>query len=49
MYFSSIMPNVFPILINWTSQFLILGLLGDIFIFFFQILRETYVSKHWKT
>ena len=27
------MPNVFPILINWTSPFPILGLLGGVFLF----------------
>ena len=28
------MPNVFPILINWTSPFPILGVLGGIFYFY---------------
>ena len=40
------MPNVFPILINWTGPFPILGLLGDIF---FQILKDTSESKQWRT
>ena len=37
------MPNVFPLIINWTSPFPILGLLVGIF---HQILKETSVSKH---
>ena len=34
------MPNFFPILINWTSPFLILGLLGGIFYFNSNIKRN---------
>ena len=37
----------FPIIINWTSPLPILGLLGDIFPFY--SLKETSVSKQWKT
>ena len=33
-YFNPFMPNVFSILINWTSPFPILGLLGGIFHFY---------------
>ena len=36
----------FPILINWTSPFPILGLLGGIF-HFIQNLKETSVFKQW--
>ena len=38
----------FPILINWTSPFPILGLFGGIFSFFIQILKETYASIQWR-
>ena len=38
----------FPILVNWMSAFPILGLLGGIFVFI-QILKETSVSKQWRT
>ena len=38
----------FPILINWMSPFLILGLFGGIFSFFIQILKETYASIQWR-
>ena len=38
----------FPILISWTSPFPILGLLSGMFIFI-QILKETSVSKQWRT
>ena len=41
--FNPYIPNHFPVLINWTSPFLILGLLGGIFHFYF--LKETSVSK----
>ena len=35
----------FPIIINWTSPFPILGLLSVFFFIFIQILKETSVSK----
>ena len=38
----------FPILINWTSPFPILGLFGGIFSFIIQILKETYASIQWR-
>ena len=38
----------FPILIKWMCPFPILGLLGGIF-HFFSNLKETSVSKHWRT
>ena len=38
----------FRTLINWTVPFPILGLLGGIFSFFIQILKET-VCKQWRT
>ena len=39
----------FPILINWTSPFPVLGLLGGIFLNFIQIFKDTSVSKQWRT
>ena len=38
----------FPFLINLTSPFQILGLLGGIF-HFIQILKEIFVCKQWRT
>ena len=38
----------FPVSINWTNPFPILGLLGTIFLIFIQILKENSVSKQWR-
>ena len=47
-WFTHLRQMYFPILINWTCPFPILGLLVVFFIFI-QILKETSVCKQWRT